>query len=237
MRLSLLFLVTTALGFTTAFCADPAPAPELSCAPSSFGEIQRGDSLVVTDPEAPCTIEFREVTRLRGADSVEVVDSPQSITVDSPPFLRGSTEMGMWSLEFNQYVFRRHGAQDFEVHAHVAREADSFPGPRGDIPATVSPNFAVDDRGMLWTLLSVPAPDAPAGPQPPAGSVEELRAVASRYRNTVIEVLTLDGRLLASRTYEDLRTVPRPITAERWYLVDNDPFPSIVIFEPSLLER
>lgn len=363
MRLFLLFLITIALGFATAFCSDPVPPPELSCTLPSFGELQRGDSLVVTDAEAPCTIEFREVVRLRGpeggpdpnvpvtlgpggtyltatyargevavwseegefvrtvgygegsgpgefesvssllvdadsvihilpghpywhryawsgafletvrvptgssttgiamtgdgtlvapaltnpevpflvwrrgGDSLEVVDSPQNITVDSPAFLRGSAEMGTWSLDFTQYMFHRHNAHDFEVDAHVVREADWFPGPRDDTPATVSPNFAVDDRGMLWTLVSVPAPDAPAGPRPSAGSVEELRAVASRYRNTVIEVLTVDGRLLASRTYEDLRTVPRPITAERWYLVDNDPFPSIVIFEPGLLER
>lgn len=355
-------LASILLSFAAATCADPPSPPELSCAFPAVGDIQGGDSLVVTDSEAPCTIEFREVARLRGsgdgpdpvmpvalgpggsyvtptytrgevavwsargelvrtvgngegsgpgefdhvssllvdsdsvinilpglphwhryswsgafletvrvptgaattgmamtgdgtlvtpamtdpglplivwrkgADSVQVIDSPRRITGRSSHFVRGSAEMGIWSLELERYVLRRHDRRNFGIDGQVVREADWFPGPREDIPALVF-RFAVDDRGLLWTLVTLQAPDAPSAPRPQATSEEERRTIDSRYRNTMIEVLTVDGRLLASRTYEEIGTIPRPATAERWYRAENDPFPSIVILEPRLVER
>jgi hypothetical protein len=49
MRLRLPVLATITLGFATASCGDRTPPQELSCRLPAFGEIQRGDSLVVPD--------------------------------------------------------------------------------------------------------------------------------------------------------------------------------------------
>lgn len=363
MRRTVGLLAMVPLGLAAATCAE-SPSPQaLSCDLLVIGEFQGGDSLVVTDSEAPCSIEFHEVARLRGsadgpdpgvpvalgpggayvtptygrgevavwsasgefvrtvgkgegsgpgefdhassllvgsdsvinilpglplwhryswsgafletvrvptgaattfmamtgdgtlvtpamtepglplivwrrgADSVQVIDSPRSITGRSRHYLRGSSETGLWSLELDRYTLRRHHPRDFGIDGHVVREVDWFPGSREDIRARVF-DFTVDDRGLLWTLVSLQAPDAPSAPRPRVTSEEERRAVVRRYRNTMIEVLTVDGRLLASRTYEEPYAIPRPTTAvERWYRAENDPFPSVVILEPRLVER
>lgn len=345
-----------------ATCADPAPPPELSCTVPAGGDIQRGDSLVVTDLEAPCTVRFREVARLRaspdepdprvpvktgpggtyvtatysggevavwsergefvrtvgngegsgpgefgsvsallvdsdsvinilpglplwhrytwsggfletvrvpttagipdmaeagrgtlvtstttprgpplivwqrGADSVRMIQSPGTLGPEAIRFFEASGEAGLWSLLPQRYLLQHHDPESLGIKGQLVREADWFPVPPEDVQGVVSA-FAVDRRKLLWTVVGHPAPDAPSAPRPPATSREEYFAIASRYRNTTIEVLTMDGRLLASRTYEQLDSRPRPATAERWYREETDPFPSIVILEPRLVQR
>lgn len=202
---------------------------------STTGMIMTGDGTLIApalgDPEAPFLV-WR-----RGADEIEVVDSPSSITSGSPAFPSSSASMGIWSVDMERYVIRRHDPTDLGIDALIVREVDWFPGPRDGNPARVSPRFTVDDRGLLWTLVTVPVADAPPGGRPPAASIEEYRAMASRDLNMMIEVLTVTGRLLASRTYEELGEIPRPITAERWYVEESVPVPSIVILEPRLVQR
>jgi len=73
-------------------------------------------------------------------------------------------------------------------------------------------DLAVDPRGgLVWTLLTVPAPEMPEEPPPSIRSPEEGLTVADRYRDHLIEVVALDGRLIPSRWYRDRGSVAPPV--------------------------
>lgn len=58
--------------------------------------------------------------------------------------------------------------------------------------------------------------------------------VASRYRNSVIEVLSPTGVLIATKWYEDVRLAPRPLGSDRGYVDGQELLPVIIIVEPVL---
>jgi hypothetical protein len=174
----------------------------------------------------------------RGADGVRFVEVADPFQTERGPanrFVRAAPGVGVWSVYLQHYILSLHDPSSFEIVAQVARDVEWFPG-EGASPAIIF-DFTVDDRGLLWVLIWVDAPDAPSTPQPQATSEEERRAIVNEYRDSMIEVLTPDGQLFASRTYEDIHQSPRPITVDRWYLVEDHPVPTLVILEPNLVER
>ena len=173
----------------------------------------------------------------RGADGVRFVEVADPFQTERGPanrFVRAAPGVGVWSVYLQHYILSLHDPSSFEIVAQVARDVEWFPG-EGASPA-MGFDFTVGD-GLLWVLLGVQAPDAPSIPRPQATSEEERRAITNEYRNTMIEVLTPDGRLVATRTYQVTYETPRPITVDRWYLVEDHPVPTLVILEPNLVER
>jgi len=175
----------------------------------------------------------------RGADSVRFVAVPDPFRTETGSalrYVRAAPGVGVWSVHFQHYILALHDPSSFEIIGQIERDVEWFPGAGTGTPAIVS-DFAVDDRGLLWVRLGVDAPDAPSVPRPQATSEEERRAIINQYRNTLTEVLTADGRLLATRTSEVVFEIPRPITGDRWYRVQDEPVPTLVILEPNLVER
>ncbi len=144
--------------------------------------------------------------------------------------LAHSPGLGLWSAEAGTYEVTQHDMPGGEVRLRVSRTASWFPGD-GRYRANLY-GILADDRGLIWTLMSTPAPDAPAAPAPSAESLEELSSIVAAYRENMIEALAVDGRLIASRRYPDPRLAPTPMTPSRWFLQEDDLLRSVVILEP-----
>lgn len=94
-----------------------------------------------------------------------------------------------------------------------------------------------ESHGGMWVLLSVAADDAPEGPLPPLESPDDAARILSAYRDTVVELLSLDGRLLASHRFTDIGTAPVPISASRWFIDPGDASGTLRIVKPVLTAR
>jgi len=151
-------------------------------------------------------------------------------------FLAWTPHLGLWVAEASRYELEVRREPGEDPRYRITRAVDWFPGGEGEIPANLY-GIEADPRGLVWTLSSTPAPDAPPGELPPAGSVDEIREQVDRYRENVIEALAVDGRLVASRRYPRPSLAPTPITSARWYLQLRDLEESIVILEPVLRQR
>ncbi len=147
-----------------------------------------------------------------------------------------SRPLGLWVAGTSSYEVVHVAGPDEEPVFRMVRSVDWFPGEGRANP----PNLYLleaDPAGLIYTLASAPAPDAPPGPLPSARSVEEIRAHVNLYRENVIEALSVDGRLIASRRYRLPSETPTPITPDRWYLELPDLEQTIVILEPVLRRR
>ena len=127
-------------------------------------------------------------------------------------WISASREMGLWSAEHSRYTLRRHtlpsGAVDFEIHRRVEWFPSQAKYQEYDASAPILIQLTVDDRGLLWVWTNVSDPDAPSTPRPLPQSPEEVDLeVASRYRDYVLEVLSTDGRLIASRRFDRVQDV------------------------------
>jgi hypothetical protein len=148
-------------------------------------------------------------------------------------FLAYTPRLGLWIAEASRYELEVRREPGEESRYRIVRAVDWFPGEEGEIPANLY-GIEPDPRGMVWTLASTPAPDAPSGELPPARSVDEIRDQVDRYRDNVIEALAVDGRLVASKRYPLPSLAPTPVTSARWYLQLRDLEETIVILEPVL---
>jgi len=152
----------------------------------------------------------------------------------TPPIFGFSPSLGFWSTDSRELDLVRYGLPDGAEALRLALEgAWTSESSSQAAPPRIS-RLALDDRGLIWYLANLPGLDAPDGEMPPASSMEELRSTIGLYRDNVAEVVTLDGRLVASKRYTDPAAIPLPITADRWYL--DDLMGSIVIKEPVLVD-
>lgn len=162
------------------------------------------------------------------------VGNPFPLT--SPPFLAASQATGVWSSELGRYVLRRHAFPSFDVLDSIAPERPWFPGPdtnKGNVYRIHS-----DESGVIWILSSVPDPDAPDEPFPQVmTSPSEVTRQLIRYRNSVIEGFSEDGRLLVSERFDDHRDAPYPLADELWYRIEGELVPSIVVLTVSLVRE
>jgi hypothetical protein len=94
-----------------------------------------------------------------------------------------------------------------------------------------------ESDGGIWVLLSVAADDAPEGPLPPLESPDDAARILSAYRDTMVELLSLDGRLLASHRFTDIGAAPTPMSASRWFIDPGDASGTLRIVEPVLTAR
>ncbi len=145
--------------------------------------------------------------------------------------LAHSPGLGVWSAEAGTYEVTQHDMPGGEVRLRVSRTASWFPR---DDPGGGLYDILADDRGLIWTSVNTPAPEAPSDPIPSFQTPEEARPIVNAYRDNVIEALAVDGRLIASRRYLDLWSTPIPMTPDRWYLQEDDLLRSVVIVEPVL---
>jgi hypothetical protein len=168
-----------------------------------------------------------------------------------PPFVEPGHN-GVWSAELLSYEINHHSMPDGRVDFRLRREVPWFPDGRPEdggmrLDGRVSGvlmDFAVDEsRGLVFAKVQTRDPDAPGpwkammeegGPMPQG---EELRRQTVIHLDALLEVFTLDGRLIASRRYDHKSEAPLPITAHRFYHVDDSGLiPSIQILEPVLVQ-
>jgi len=169
-----------------------------------------------------------------GDQALRVGDFPSDPGV--PPSFGFSPDLGLWSTDSRGLGLVRLGSPGGAEVLRLALEGGWAAGSGTRVGRRHFFELALDDRGLIWYLANVPGLEAPAGEMPPANSMEELRSNIRLYRDNVVEVVTLDGRLVASERYVDPMAVPRPVTAHRWYVVEDDLMGSIVIVEPVLLD-
>lgn len=67
----------------------------------------------------------------------------------------------------------------------------------------------------------------------PAGT--DLQKLNREYLDRLIEVFTLDGRLVASRRYDYGADTPDAVTVDLWYHIADDAQQSIDLFRPVLV--
>lgn len=186
-----------------------------------------------------------ELIVIRG-DSASRVGPAQRLMFS--PLLRPAGD-GVWSADLPWYEVAHHAMPEGRIDLRIRREVAWFPrvseedarmGRFG--PLLVA--FAVDPKRALVfaSVVAVEDPDAPRAPMPGPGSPgaatspEEARALQRAYFDGVVEVFMLDGRLIASRRYDDGEAMPNPLTADFWGRIGDDAS-SIRILEPVLTER
>ena len=111
-------------------------------------------------------------------------------------------------------------------------------GPEGGRLVLWRPGMKVRivNRGLLWAWTVLPDPDAPSTPRPPPQSPGEIDLeVTSRYRDYVLEVLSTDGRLIATRRFDRVQDVARGVSAGFWVRTEDDALQTLTIVEPVLV--
>lgn len=162
-----------------------------------------------------------------------------------PPMLRSALD-GLWSAESSWYEIDHHSMPDGHVDYRIRREVSWFPERSdGGAPTVRGPllsSLALDPvDGLVFAVIGpLDDPDAPSQPMPRARSPEEGRELSRAYFDMLIEVFTVDGRLIASSLYDDGSDAPRPLgpsnPADVWYHVDeSDPRTPIDILTPVLI--
>ena len=80
----------------------------------------------------------------------------------------------------------------------------------------------------LRSTLATPLPQTP----------EEVDLeVASRYQDYVLEVLSTDGKLIATRRFDRVQDVARGVAAGFWVRTEDDALQTLTIVEPVLVRR
>jgi hypothetical protein len=158
-----------------------------------------------------------------------------------PPFL-AQAKTGIWMVSNPWFEARLFSEPGWDLGLTVKRDVDWFKVATAETRRAGERtsnlyNFAVGENGVLWFLASREDPNAPDGPIPPFRPGPEAIAMLSGFRDHVVEAVGLDGSLLASRLYERVDEDPTPITATRWYRIDDDVLQTVVILEPVLTPR
>lgn len=156
--------------------------------------------------------------------------------------LAAADQAGVWSVEDDRYVLRRHALPGGSVADSLVVARDWFPDP-GGYDARID-WFHADGRGLLWTVVRASDPDAPgwcddihSDHQPLVlDDIEAYRARMIGCDDAVIEALTTDGRLIGSVRFDSVWDQPLPLHGNLWFLPSEDML-SIVILEAVLTER
>ncbi len=177
----------------------------------------------------------------RPGTGVRVVDG-SFVAVGAHALISASREMGLWSAEHPRYALRRHTLPSGTVDVEIERKVEWFPSRSSvreyDESAPLLFRLTVDDRGLLWVWTNVRDPDAPSTPRPRARFPgEEDPDIASRYRDYVLEALSADGRLVASRRFDRVQDVAVGVTADFWVRTEDDPLRTLTIVKPILVRR
>ena len=197
------------------------------------------DGLLVAKTQGP---EGALLVLWRPGSEVRIVDGSFNTIGFGFGFVNASPSTGVWSAVHSRYAIRRHalpsGAVDFEVRRRVDWFRSS--GPTFDESAPIVFGLNVDDRGLLWVWTNVPDPDAPSVPRPRSSyspDDPDRDVVAGRYRDYVLEVLSTDGEVIASRRYDRPQDVALGATADLWVRTEDDLLRSLTIMEPILVRR
>ncbi|MDE2793412.1 MAG: hypothetical protein OXL34_01230 [Gemmatimonadota bacterium] len=85
----------------------------------------------------------------------------------------------------------------------------------------------------------MPDPNAPSAPRPRADSPDDADYldIVNRYRDYVLEVMSTDGKLIASRRYDRAQDVVSGVAADVWVRTEDDLLRSLTIVEPILVRR
>ena len=156
--------------------------------------------------------------------------------------LAAADQAGVWSVEDDRYVFRRHALPDGSVADSLVVARDWFPDP-GGYDAQIY-WFHADERGLLWTVVRASDSDAPgwcdniySDHQPLVlDDIEAYRARMIGCDDAVIEALTTDGRLVGSVRFDGVWDQPLPLHGNLWFQPSEDML-SIGILEAVLTER
>lgn len=205
-----------------------------------LGEARIGpDGLLVATTQGP---EGARLVLWSPGEEVRIVDGFFNTNGFGYGWISASPRTGLWSAVHSRYTIRRHalpsGSVDFEVHRRVDWFRSS--GPKFDESAPVVFGLNVDDRGLLWVWTNVPDPDAPSAPRPRSSyspDDADRDVVAGRYRDYVLEVLSRDGEVIASRRYDRPQDVALGATADLWVRTEADVLRSLTIVEPILVRR
>lgn len=172
----------------------------------------------------------------------------------NPFYYLGPSRDGVWTFEPYWYELDHHVLPDGLIDFRIRREAPwvtehtekTIRGQldQGDHAPSFMGAWIDEERGLAFALVMVADPDAPRPPKFVKAPNGELmvdpnapRPRAGAYQDRVVEVVTLDGRLLASRRWDNAATAPGPITPDRWGLTLDDELRSIRILEPVLVKR
>jgi len=208
------------------------------------------DGYIVTGHTTRPALERPMLIAARGQQVERVGPARRSYAA---PLLRAG-RTGVWSSERLWYELNHHSMPDGRVDVRLRREVSWFPdgtpqdaenGGRIDGPGAFVVDFAIDEsRGLVFTIVQAKDPDAPGpwkemmiggGPVPTG---DEMKRQAAMYLDGLMEVFTLDGRLVASRRYDYRPGVPLPLTARLFYRVDESGlFPAIQILEAVLVQN
>ena len=204
-----------------------------------LGEAAIGpDGVLVAKTQGP---EGARLVLWRPGSEVRIVDGSFNTDGFGWGWLSASREMGLWSAVDSRYTIRRHavpsGAVDFEIHRRVDWFRSNDRGNDESIPIVF--RLIVDDRGLLWIWTNVPDPNAPSAPRPRADSPDDADYLdtVNRYRDYVLEVLSTEGKLIASRRYDRAQDVVSGVAADVWVRTEDDLLQSLTIVEPILVRR
>ena len=155
--------------------------------------------------------------------------------------LAAADQVGVWSVESDRYVLRRHALPGGSVADSLVVARDWFPDPGGH-DARID-WFQADGRGLLWTVVRAADPDAPdwcddiySDHQPLDPDIEAYRARMIGCQDAVVEAITTDGRLIGSVRFDSTWDRPFPLHGNLWFQPSEDML-SIVILEAVLTER
>ncbi|MYI07388.1 MAG: hypothetical protein F4059_08770 [Gemmatimonadetes bacterium] len=155
--------------------------------------------------------------------------------------LAAADQAGVWSVEDDRYVLRRHALPGGSVADSLVVARDWFPDPGGDDARIYW--FHADGRGLLWSVVRVADPDAPgwcddiySDHQPLDPDIEAYRARMIGCDDAVVEALTPDGRLVGSVRFDAVWDQPLPLHGNLWFQPSEDML-YIVILEAVLTER
>ncbi|MDE2654599.1 MAG: hypothetical protein OXI71_12400 [Gemmatimonadota bacterium] len=156
--------------------------------------------------------------------------------------LAAADQAGVWSVEHDRYVLRRHSLPGGSVADSLVVARDWFPDP-GGYDAQID-WFHADGRGLLWTVVRAADSDAPgwcddiySDHQPLVlDDIEAYRARMIGCDDAVVEALTTDGRLIGSVRFDAVWDQPLPLHGNLWFLPSEDML-YIVILEAVLTER
>lgn len=189
------------------------------------------DGMIVTvamRPEGPVLVTWNHG---RAAEFVETKVEPGFHRL----VLGASRSAGLWSSETPSYVLRRHQMPQGNVGFEIRREAPWFRREHGRSPYVT--HVTVDERGLVWICTNVPDSSPPAGPPVETFSDEARRHQNDQYRDVVMEVFTPDGRLLASRRFDDLAMTGWGLAGDLWVLQEDDLLQSLVIRRAMLVQN
>lgn len=146
--------------------------------------------------------------------------------------------VGVWSATAERYVLRRHTWPGGTVVDSLVVNRDWFRGPEGWKAFLFG--IQADVRGLIWVVGSAPDPDAPPRRPTPAGVevpvTEAELAEAIKYTDFVIDAFAPDGRLVASRRFDTLEELPRPMPGGLWFRPTEDGL-SVVVLQAVLVAR